>query len=49
MVRHSTNVPVKTVIGIRVQTNNAGRIKRLERESRYGGSGNLFMKDILSF
>jgi len=49
VVRLSTNVLVKEVIGKRIQANNAGRIKRVERESRYGDKGNLFVKDILSF
>jgi hypothetical protein len=48
-MRLSTIVPVKEVIGNRVQANNAGRINCLERDSRYGDKGNLFTKDILSF
>jgi len=49
VVRLSATVPIKEVIGDRVQANNAGRINCLQRDSRYGDKGNLFTKDILSF
>jgi hypothetical protein len=49
VVRLFTDVPVKEVIGSRVQANKAGRINHIEIGSIYRENGNLFMKDIPSF